>query len=410
MAKHFARFADGRLDALFAELPAILITGPRASGKTTSASRLAQTVVHLDQPAQAAAFRADPDAALSIQPEPVLLDEWQEVPDVLGAVRRAIHRDGHAGRFLLTGSVRRDPTQKVWAGTGRITGMSMHGLTMREQTGRLDGPGFLARLGRADLSLFRVPKDAPNLTGYVDLALRGGFPEPIAMDYSSETLTQWLRSYVDQLLTHDVPGLVRDPSRLRRFFDAMCLSTAGTPTDATLYGAAGIDAKTAQRYFGLLEDVYVLHNVPAYVSSRIRRLVKLPKRYIIDPALVGAALGMGTREILGDSDLFGRLLDTFVMAQIRPELDVDTSAPRLFHLRDGNGDREIDLLGEHGRKIVGLEVKASASPDSGDARHLAFLRETLGDRFLAGAVLHTGPGMFEIGPRTFAIPICAIWG
>jgi predicted AAA+ superfamily ATPase len=100
------RLVDQLLDELLAELPALLVVGPRAAGKTTTASRHAATVIHLDEPAQAAAFRADPDAALRGLDEPVLLDEWQAVPEVLGAVKRAVDRDSHPGRYLVTGSVR----------------------------------------------------------------------------------------------------------------------------------------------------------------------------------------------------------------------------------------------------------------------------------------------------------------
>jgi hypothetical protein len=102
------RLVDGLIDTLLAELPAIFVTGPRATGKTTTAARRAATVVHLDHEAEAVAFRADPDAAMRGLPEPVLLDEWQLVPGVLGAVKRAVDADARPGRYLVTGSVRGD--------------------------------------------------------------------------------------------------------------------------------------------------------------------------------------------------------------------------------------------------------------------------------------------------------------
>ena len=132
------RLVDVRLQQHLDTFPAVLITGPRATGKTTSASRAASEVVRLDQPAQAAAFVADPDAALRNREEPLLLDEWQEVPAVLGAVKRAVDADPRPGRFVLTGSVRAELTNQTWPGTGRLTRLAMFGLTEREIVGRTD--------------------------------------------------------------------------------------------------------------------------------------------------------------------------------------------------------------------------------------------------------------------------------
>jgi predicted AAA+ superfamily ATPase len=99
------------------------------------------------------------------------------------------------------------------------------------------------------------------------------------------------------------------------------------------------------------------------------------------------------------------------LAQLRPELALSRARPRLYHVREKNGRREIDLLIEMGaHRVVALEVKATAAPATDDARHLAWLRDELGDRFVAGAILHTGPGRFRLSPRIFAVPIASIWG
>ena len=107
----------------------------------------------------------------------------------------------------------------------------------------------------------------------------------------------------------------------------------------------------------------------------------------------------------------GRLIETFVLAQIRPELELKGFKPRPYHLREKNGRHEIDLVVElSGGDIVAIEIKSSAAPTRGDARHLEWLRERLGERFLAGAVLHTGPRPFRLSERIFALPIASIWG
>ena len=120
MAAYFERSIEPLLGQLLAEIPALLIVGPRASGKTTTAARYAKTVIRLDRPAEAVAFRADPDAALRGLAEPILLDEWQEVPELLGAVKRAVDAEARPGRFLLTGSVRAELENQTWPGTGRL--------------------------------------------------------------------------------------------------------------------------------------------------------------------------------------------------------------------------------------------------------------------------------------------------
>src|SRR5262249_16704635 len=105
------------------------------------------------------------------------------------------------------------------------------------------------------------------------------------------------------------------------------------------------------------------------------------------------------------------LLDTFVASQLRAELAVSTSRPHLYHLRRDGGRNEIDLLAEMGAdRVIGFEVKATAAPRAGDARHLAWLRDELGDRCVAGVVFHTGPRRFEMGDRISALPIWSLWG
>ena len=100
---------DPWIDEILDSAPAMMITGARASGKTTTALRHAASVVRLDNEREAGPFRADPDAALRERPEPVLLDEWQACPEVLGAVKRAVDTERRAGRFILT-SAPRSPT------------------------------------------------------------------------------------------------------------------------------------------------------------------------------------------------------------------------------------------------------------------------------------------------------------
>lgn len=403
------RLIDNTIDELLAELPAVMITGPRASGKTTTAARHAASIVRLDRPAEAAVFHADPDVALAEQREPVLLDEWQEVPAILGAVKRAVDSDSRAGRFLLTGSVRADLEAATWPGTGRLVRMPMYGMTVREQRGHIGGASLMDRLAKGAPSL---PGDPPDLRGYVDLILRGGFPDA-ALHMSPGARTRWLEGYIDQLLTRDAIELDprRDPARLRRYFEAYALNSAGIVSDIALFRAAGINRKTAVAYERLLTNLFVVEAVPAWASNRLRRLSRNPKRYFVDPALVASVLRLDLGAVLRDGDLLGRLLDAFVVAQLRAELTISETRPRLYHVREEHGRHEIDLVAEiGGRDLIAFEVKAAAAPRARDVRHLAWLRDRLGARFLRGVVFHTGPRIFELSERITAVPICALWG
>jgi len=403
------RTLEEALRAYLGEFPALLIVGPRATGKTTTASRHAATVVRLDRPGEAAAFRADPDAALRGLGEPVLLDEWQAVPEVLGAVKRAVDGDPRPGRYVLTGSVRAELEAETWPGTGRLVRLAMYGMTVREQLGRLDSQLFLDRLA-SDNDL-AVPPDQPDLRGYVDLALRGGFPEA-ALRLSDAARVRWLDSYLDQLLTRDALQLEarRDPARLRRYFEAYALNSAGIVEEKTLLEAAGINLKTARAYERLLTNLLIVDTVPAWTSNRLKRLTLSPKRYVADPSLVATALRLDVDAVLREGDLMGRLLDTFVAAQLRAESVIATTRPRLYHLRAEQGRHEIDLVGEvAGRDLVGIEVKAGTAPDRESARHLAWLRDQIGDRFIVGVILHSGERIYSLGDRILAAPISTLW-
>lgn len=409
MSAYLERSVEPLLDRLMRELPAVLIVGPRATGKTTTALRHARTPVRLDRPAEAAAFRADPDAALHGLPEPVLLDEWQVVPEVLGAVKRAVDTDPRPGRFLLTGSVRADLDDETWPGTGRLVRLPLFGLSVRELGGRPAGVSLIDRLARG-LTL-EVPADPPDLRGYVEMALASGFPQA-AMARSSEARSMWLQSYVEQLVSRDsdLGANARDPVRLRRYAESYALSSAGIVEDKTLFESAGVDRKTALAYERLLANLLVVDSVPAWTSNRLKRLVLSPKRYLVDPGLFTGILRIDAQGVMSDGDILGRVLDTFVLSQMRGELPVTQANPRLFHLRTQEGRHEVDLIAElAGGGVIGVEVKASAAPKPDSAHHLRWLREKLGERFVAGVVLHTGPRAFKIDEKIVAAPICTLW-
>lgn len=405
------RIVDGLLDELLTSFPAISLVGPRAAGKTTTAVRRGGSVLRLDRPEVRQSVAAAPDAMLADLRPPVILDEWQEVPELLGAVKRSVDDDPAPGRYILTGSVRAELENKVWPGTGRILQIPMYGMSVRELMGRAALAPFIDRVLADGPDAITAPDDALSIRDYLDLILAGSFPEP-SLRIPVTARQRWFSAYVEQMITRDVPAVAprRDPELLRRYLSVLAVNTAGIAAESTLSSAAGVNAKTAQAYQTLFQRMFVLDLVPAWFSNRIKRLVKAPKRYLIDPALVAAVLGLGREAILYGPDMLGRLVDTFVAAQLRAELAASRNDPRLYHLREEQGRREVDLIIETASgQLLGIEIKAAVTASASDARHLAWLRDETGDAFAAGVVLYTGPHVFPLSDRIVAAPVSSLW-
>ena len=413
MTKYFPRLADAPLEELFSDLPVVSVVGPRACGKTTTASRLVPNVVHLDQKSVGQAFRADADAALRAVGEPVLLDEWQFAPEVLGAVKRAVDAGSGAGRFLLTGSVSAQFLPAQWPGTGRVTELKMAPLTVRELQGHIGHDSVLDRLASGDVARLQpavLPAQALDISGYLELALRSGFPEAAMVPARSRVA--WLESYRDQIVSRDAQ-LARegiDVTRFGRYLEVVALHSATVTASQTLFDLAGVDRKTVLEYDHLLERLYLLAAIPAWSSRRVQRLVKTPKKVLVDAALMAAIVREDAEGIFFDAELRGRFMETFVAAQLRAELPFARTRPALYHLRDTNGRHEVDFVLAYSRgRIVGVEVKSSGTVTVKDAQHLIWLRDTLGEAFVCGVVLYTGAFTQELSDRIFAVPISTCW-
>jgi predicted AAA+ superfamily ATPase len=367
-------------------------------------------VLRLDRPAEAAVVAADPDAALIGLDEPVLIDEWQVVPEVLGAVKRAVDDDPRHGRFVLTGSVRAELSASGWPATGRVVRVALWGLCQRELARAAEGPSPLGLLFEGGVETLSSTSNLV-LRDYVDLALRGSFPE-VALQASESLRRRWLGSYVEQVVQRDaaLAGVAADPHRLRSYLRALASNSAGVVEHKTLYDAAGINRLTARAYDGLLEALFVTEQIPAWTTNRLARVTRTSKRYLVDPALLGPLAGRSSRSVLRDVDQLGRLIDTFVVSQLRAELSALEPEITMYHLRQEHGRHEVDVVLEAADgRVVACEIKATAAPVPEMARHLVWLRDQLGDDFVVGVLLHTGPRAFRLDERIYAVPISFLW-
>lgn len=405
------RLVDPLLAGLMTGVPAVLVVGPRGCGKTTSARRLVGEELRLDRPGDASLVRSDPDAALAVRARPLLIDEWQLVPEVLGAIKRAVDDDEGAGRFLITGSAQTDLSAAGWPLTGRAVRVPMWGLSERELVGDPMAPSFLQRIADEGPAALRRVAAPPDLPDYVARALRGGLPE-VTLQVEQAWRGRRLASYVDELVARDgaLADGSPDPVRLRRYLEAWAASSACVVEHQSLFAAANINRATALGYDRLLGTLMVVEELPAWTSNRLERLTSRPKRHLVEPALLGPLLGLSVQGALRDPVMLGRLIESFVLAQLRPELTLLEYPPRTYHVRDRDGRHEVDLLLEYpDGRCVGIEVKAGVTADRRDARHLIWLRDRLGGKFVLGLVLHTGPHTFEIDERILGAPVATIW-
>ncbi len=408
------RIADRTLAADLISWPAVMITGPRAVGKTTSALRHAEAVLRLDRPEDAGIVRDDPDAAISVGPFPLLLDEWQHTPEVLGALKRAVDESHLPGSYIVAGSARNDLIAGAWPGTGRFLDIQMWPLTGRELFGDASRPSLFDRWDSPDR--FEVPADPPDVMGYLRLALSGGFPGALrAID--DQQRERWMRSFVNVTATRDLEefaagrGRQRSPNRLRRYLQAYALHTAGVAPDSALIEAADLDRKTASGYHDILDAQRLVVDMPAWRSNRLRRLTSTPKRHLCDSGLAAWLAQIDFDAARRDPDARGRLLDTYVTAQLRVEAESAKVPVHLHHLRSQRGDHEIDLIAEFGFRVAAFEIKSASAPSAKDARHLIWLRDSLPpEQFAGGVILHTGRHRRWIDRDIEAVPIAALWG
>jgi predicted AAA+ superfamily ATPase len=289
----------------------------------------------------------------------------------------------------------------------------MYGLTAREMVGDANAEPLLDVLATGSLEpLMASPTPPSTLLDYAGWIVRGGFPES-ALAMPDDERTAWMHSYLEQLITLDAMHRVgrRDRERLRRFAEVYALHSGSVIDSRGLQRAAGISKATGESYEELLTALVLVDALPAWWNNRLKRLSRAPKRLFVDAGLALASLRAGLEGLMRDGDLLGRMLETFVIAQLRAEVPACRSTPRLHHLRHEGGRHEVDIIVEYsGGRVFCFEVKATSAPKSDDARHLRWLADRLGDRFLGGAILHTGPRPFALDDRIIASPIANLWG
>lgn len=395
-------------ERLLPAFSALHLVGPRGCGKTTSATTLADEVLDLSEPGTRRAARESPDTLLAPTRGTVLVDEWQEAPEILGAIKRSVDRDLDAtpGRFIVAGSVRAARQAATWPGTGRLVRVRMYGLTCAEMAGLSDyNPvdtlfdGIGDAIGTSDL----------DRAGYIDRIVSGRLPAAVRLD--PEARRRWYASYVEQLAERDaqqVSGRAARSTLLRAVLESCGARTGQLLNKQQTARDAGVDARTADLHMALLEDLSVVLRVPAWHASRVKRLTRSPKVHLVDPGMAAYLLGVDAASLARTERLVGQMFETFVVTELLAHLEAAAAETRIFHARNDSG-REVDCVLERAGKVVALEVKSSESVTRSDARSILWLRDTLGHAFRFGAVLYAGKWPIRLDDRVWALPLSVLW-
>ncbi len=416
------RVIDDELDELLGDLAAIALEGPKGVGKTRTALQRSKTVHRLDDPAELAVAAADPTRLLDGE-RPVLIDEWQRLPEVWDLVRRAVDDGEPPGSFLLTGSALPDPPP-MHSGAGRIVSLQMRPLALSE---RLQG-------ATVSLSELLTGAQAPVtgttevvLTRYTEEILASGLPGVRSLSERARRLQ--LEGYVNRIVDRDIPDdagvVIRNPAALRRWMAAYAAASSTTATFETIRDAASAghehkpSKKATQAYRDALTRVWVLDQVPAWIPSnnRLSELGQTPKHQLADPALAAQLLGVQASTLLAgqslgpavprDGTLLGALFESLVTLSVR--VYAARNEAKVGHLRTARGRREIDLIVERSDgSVVAIEVKLARTVSDGAGKYLTWLKDKLGDRVLDRVIVTTGPEAYRRQDGVAVVPLALL--
>ncbi|HVS73696.1 MAG TPA: ATP-binding protein [Phycisphaerae bacterium] len=390
----------------------VFVQGARQTGKSTLVRHMrgaeARPYFTLDDAATLAAAEGDPTGFVSGLGEAVVIDEVQRAPGLALAIKAAVDRGRRPGRFLLTGSANALVLPKLAeALAGRIEIHTLWPLSQGELEGRRET--FLDAVFSGH---FRVAGGGESeWPGLVERMGRGGYPEMLSRS-SEERRRAWFGSYVTSIVQRDVRDItnIRDVSDLPRLLALVGTRAASLLDYADIARGTGIPQTTVKRHMALLEATFLVQTLPAWFTNIGKRLVKAPKMLINDTGLLMYLLGTGTERLREDRTLGGSMLENFVAMELFKQSGWSKVQPKLHHFRTHGGE-EVDLvLEDREGRIVGIEVKASASVNGGTFRGLQALAQAAGNKFVRGVVLYTGGAAVSFGEKLVAAPVDALWG
>ena len=343
---YMPRVADAQIERYLKAFGAVEIAGTKWCGKTWSALMQGASVSYVDENLDLA--RADPSMML-IGDRPHVIDEWQRVPAIWDCVRHEVDRArGTRGAFILTGSstpaTRQGEQGPAHSGAGRIGRVRMSHMSLFE-SGESTGQVSLEGLFAGEFTPCVAERDT---VGLVEAACRGGWPEAVDMEVDAAQLIA--REYVTAALGVSIPALGLDPDIARRLASSLARNLGQAATYKTIindmFGAeenplSVIDEGRVRAYLDALKGMYIVEEVPGWAppARDRKRFATKPKRYLADPSLACALLGMSPAALLADWQTFGLVFENMAVRDLSVyarALDLLDDVPVRYY-RDDSG-------------------------------------------------------------------------
>jgi len=390
----------------------VLLQGARQTGKSTLAESLAEgeypaRYLTFDDAALLATARHDPAGFVAGLHEPVVLDDIQHAPELFPTLKARADRDRRPGRFLLTSSANVTLLPRFSESlSGRMKTFTLWPLSQGEIEERMES--FVDVVFSATLP--PLMEGLPDRSELVRRMLRGGYPEAL-MQSAESRRNVWFSSYLTTLLHRDVRDLanIEGLTALPRLLAVLAARIMALTNFAELSRSISLPLSTLKRYMALLETTFLVQMLPAWSGKGGKRLVKAPRLLLGDTGLIAHLLGADSERLLSKPELFGPLLENFVAMELLKQLAWSRVRASLSHFRTQTGQESDLVLEEETGRIVGIDVKASATVSAQDFKGLRTLSELAGKRFRRGVVLYTGSTAIPFGTHLHAVPVGALW-